>query len=77
MTEQTGWQPISNHPPVGSKVAIVCNDGCSSSLGLVAEYGILDGEDGLELTVQFLQGAIWSRLPDDYPLRFMERHDDY
>jgi len=43
----------------------------------LAEYGILDGEDGLELTGQFLQGAIWSRLPDDYPLRFMERHDDY
>lgn len=77
MTEQTDWQPISNRPPVGSKVAIVCNDGCSSALGLVAEYGILDGEDGLELTEQFLQGAIWSRLPDDYPLHFMERHDDY
>lgn len=75
MSEQ--WQPMNTTPPLGSKVAIVCNDGCSTSLGLVTDEGILDGEDGIPLCKEYLEGAIWCRIPDDYPLYFMERHDDY
>lgn len=31
----------------------------------------------MPLGVTFLQGAIWMALPDNYPIAFMEAHDDY
>lgn len=64
-------------PPAGAKIAIVCNDGCSSSLALVTDDGVLDGEDGFDLSGSFCEGAIWTMLPTNYPLCFMEYHDDY
>lgn len=69
----TVW--VTDPPSVGWKVVIVCNDGCSSSLALMTDEGPLDGEDGMSLTDEFLAGAIWTRLPDNYPLYFMELTD--
>jgi hypothetical protein len=63
-------------PELGRKVAIICNDGCSSGLALMTAEGPLDGEDGHTLWPLFLEGAQWVYLPDDYPLAFMEAHTD-
>lgn len=71
------WKQMDHERPTEGKVIIVCNDGCSSSLALVTDEGLLDGEDGLPLTDIFIKGSLWTLLPDDYPLFFMERHDDY
>lgn len=72
------WKKYNDEKPeVGKKVVIVCNDGCSSSPCLVSDDGILDGEDGNEHYASFLNGSIWAYLPDEYPISFMERHDDY
>tara|TARA_R100000093_G_scaffold41509_2_gene21665 strand:+ start:777 stop:1241 length:465 start_codon:yes stop_codon:yes gene_type:complete len=62
-------------PESGQKIAIVCDDGCSSSLALMADGEPLDGEDGEPLGEMFLRGAIWTALPDAYPLGFMEVTD--
>jgi len=68
------WQPIET---AKGKIVIVCNDGCSTCLALVTDDGILDGEDGMVLPESFLRGAIWTALPEDYPIAFMEVYDDY
>lgn len=68
-------------PPAGSKVLILCNDGCSSKPALVAEEEgrdgvvVLDGEDGMDLTDMFLDGSLWAPLPDDYRFMFMNEDD--
>ena len=62
-------------PEAGQKIVIVCDDGCSSSLALMADDEPLDGEDGEPLGEIFLRGAIWAALPDDYLLGFMEVTD--
>lgn len=68
------WTPWDETPPQpGEKVVIVCDDGCSSSLALMTDEGPLDGEDAFLLGGIFLQGALWTALPESYPLRFMER----
>lgn len=72
------WRDFHKDPPqAGTKVAIVCDDGCSTGLAYITDEGALDGEDGMPLGVTFLQGAIWMALPDNYPIAFMEAHDDY
>ena len=72
------WRDFHKDPPEsGMKVAIVCDDGCSIGLAYITDEGALDGEWGDPLGVTFLQGAIWMALPDNYPIAFMEAHDDY
>lgn len=72
------WRDFHKDPPApGTKVAIVCDDGCSSGLAYITDEGALDAEDGHPLGVTYLQGAIWMALPDNYPMAFMEAHDDY
>lgn len=44
---------------------------------LITGEGALDGEDGIPMSAMFLREAIWMQLPDNYPLYFMELHDDY
>jgi Lar family restriction alleviation protein len=74
----TEWRNFHKDPPQsGAKVVIVCDDGCSTGLALITDDGALDGEDGMPLGVMFLQGAIWTKLPDSFPLAFMEALDDY
>ena len=68
------WDTVKPEP--GTKVIIVCNDGCSSAPALVLEkVGPLHAEDGFELDDSFTKGAIWAALPYDYPIRFMEMTD--
>jgi hypothetical protein len=81
MTEH--WKKWDDEKPeVGAKVVIVCEDGCSSSMGLAHltgcgdEVSILDGEDGQPLGKAFLKGALWASLPAHFPLYFMEIHPD-
>ncbi len=70
----TSWEDCPPQP--GQKVVIVCDDGCSSSLALMADDGPIDGECGEPFHGgNFLNRAIWFPLPDDYPLRFMEITD--
>lgn len=70
------WRPVTEI--MAGKVCIIANDGCSSSLALVTDDGeIVDGEDAYPLTADFLSGAQFITLPDNYPLAFMERTDDY
>ena len=72
-----GWTNWSEAPPeAGQKIVIVCNDGCSSSLALMSDDGPLDGECGEVLPMFFTDGAIWTALPETYPLGFMEEIDD-
>ena len=72
------WHKWSAEKPrEGWNVVIVCDDGCSSSLAFMSEYGPLDGECGELLSDNFLRGACWARLPDSYTLAFMESLDDY
>lgn len=75
----SAWASWQNNPPQpGQKVVIVCDDGCSSSLALMTEDGPLDGECGEPFFGDsYLSGAIWTAIPDDYPLSFMEAVDDY
>lgn len=76
--QAVAWQQYNVvKPEPGQKIVLVCDDGCSSSLALMTEEGPLDGEDAFELGETFLRGAIWMLLPDDYPIAFMEIHDDY
>ena len=66
------WRDFHKDPPkIGTKIAIVCDDGCSTGLAYITDEGALDGEDGVPLGAMFLQGAIWTPLPDDFPLAFM------
>lgn len=74
------WSKIDQHPAPGSKIVIVCDDGCSAFTGLVCdpilndELVIYHGEDGIALDLTFLgSNAIWAYIPSDYPLHFMEQ----
>ena len=68
----------ADRPEPGTKFVAVCNDGCSSGLALMTDDGPLNGEDGCNYEdCGFFRGAIWMPLPDDYPLAFMEYHDDH
>lgn len=67
------WHVCS--PIAGQKIVIVCDDGCSSSLAMMGDDGPIDGEDAFPLGDDFLRGAIWAPLPDDYQLAFMEATD--
>lgn len=69
------WE--DERPKIGSTIVIVCDDGCSSSLALMTEDGPIDAEDADTYYHSYLNGAIWTELPDNYGLAFMERHDDY
>lgn len=78
----SSWQSWDTNPPeAGQKVAILCDDGCSMSAALVVADGkevtALEAEDGWDLGPSgYLMGAMWTTLPDDYPLRFMEADYD-
>lgn len=68
-----GWYFYEAQKPLkGSKIIIACNDGCSSSLAYVAEAGILDGECGEPLHGGFMDGSVWTYLPDDFEIAFMQ-----
>jgi len=70
------WASWEIDPPQpGQKVVIVCDDGCSSSLAMMSDDGPLDGEDAFPLGDDFLRGAIWMPLPENYPLGLMEQTD--
>jgi hypothetical protein len=76
--ERTRLEWRHDYENARGKIVIVCDDGCSSSLALATDDGlILEGEDGYPLPVTYLQGSMWMPLPDDYPLGFMEVSDDY
>lgn len=64
----------TDKPEAGMKILIACNDGCSSAVAYVTDEGILHGEDMWELDESFMSGSLWTQLPDDYPIAFME-HD--
>ena len=71
------WQDYgASPPPVGTKVVIVCDDGCSTALALMTDDGPLDGECAEQFYGPFLDGAIWMPLPEDYPLGFMQTTED-
>ena len=86
MTENIVWRDWKTEPPApGLKVVVLCDDGCSSCIGLSSEVmeggkpvrmGLLDGEEGEYVPRLFLRDALWARIPDDYPVSFMEAADD-
>lgn len=74
------WNKMDeNEPSPGLKIVIAYDDGCSSSLAYVTGDGILYAEDGFNLcdpaVKHHLKGCIWTPLPDDYPIAFMEQFD--
>lgn len=60
-------------PESGAKIVIACDDGCSSSLAMSTDSGILDAEDGEEIGSYYFNRSIWAYLPDDYAIAFTER----
>ena len=72
------WKSWNKSPPEpGMKVAIACNDMCSSALAFIDENGLpLHAEDGFELQGSFVSGAKWIELPQEFPLSFMETTED-
>lgn len=66
-------------PESGMKILIACDDGCSCSIAFVVDGDdeggilILDAEDAYELDERYMRGALWTQLPADYLIAFMER----
>lgn len=71
------WHKWSDSKPEpGMKVVIVCSDYCGSAPALIGNNGMpLHAEDGFELDESFVAGSIWCKLPDDWPLAFMNITD--
>jgi len=78
------WQAWDTKKPLsGTKVALLCDDGCSISTALIVDaddkgnIDVLDGEDAMSMleVKGYLKGALWTPLPLDYPLAFMEADD--
>lgn len=75
MSDWNSWD--INPPSPGMKVIILCNDGCSSSMALIDDRGrALDAEDAMTLSDTFLEGSVWTTIPDSYTLAFMEITED-
>ena len=81
VTPNTYWHAWHQRKPeVGAKIVILCDDGCTVRPALVVSANnpegidVLDGEDGMPLSdvPRFLEGAMWCRLPHDYPLAMMD-----
>ncbi len=73
------WDEVKPKP--GDKVIFACDDGCCTFAALITEADengkicVLDAEDATDLnevTSSTLEGSIWTCLPDDYPISFME-----
>lgn len=80
MSEWKSWN--INPPEPGMHIVLLADDGCSTATALAIDQDgkgtphALDGEDGFDLTVSgFTDGALWTEIPDDYPLAFLERDD--
>lgn len=68
-------------PQSGDKVVFIYDDGSSSSVAMAVDgqdggVSILDAEDAVEMDEKWLRGAIWAKLPDDYPIAFTETTAD-
>ena len=78
------WRSWSADPPeAGTKIVLVADDGMSAALALVVlndenspGVSALDAEDGQEFWEGYYRGALWTPLPEDYPLSFMEAIPD-
>lgn len=77
----SGWIKWEDRKPkAGSKVVVLCDDGCSAGLFFVADEGngaisMLNAEDGydtLEGYPAYFNGAIWAEVPEDTVIAFME-----
>lgn len=67
----------NERPQPGDKIVIVCDDGCTSAIAYVTRNGeILEAEDADILGDPFTAGSIWFKLPEDYPIAFMQWYDD-
>lgn len=71
------WKLWSEQKPEpGMKIVVACNDGCSSALAYVTKDGTLHAEDGYDLGSSFMSGSLWTEIPSDYPIAFMEITED-
>lgn len=70
----TEWDEIQ--PKAGTKVAIAYDDGCSVAAAFMGDAGPLDAECGDPLSPEFTKGSIWTVLPDDHIIHFMEVTSD-
>lgn len=76
------WSKWSEKTPeVGDKFVMASNDGCSTLMGVAldgsgkGDVAFFDAECGDEISSSFKADVIWCRLPDDYPIRFMNLDD--
>ena len=65
-------------PSPGTRFAVMWADGSGGYAYLMSDGNeILGAEDGMSEEVsRFKSDDLWSALPDDYALWFMEQHDD-
>lgn len=57
-------------PGPGRKFIVAHDDGCSSGIYVMLDDGPHNAEDGENYGMD--NGALWTLLPDNYPVRFME-----
>lgn len=74
MFEWKEW--AKEQPENGTKIVVLCDDGCSCSICYYIDGQLLDAEDGYDLSTLFIRGSLWAPIPQDYPIRFMEVTED-
>lgn len=62
----------SEKPELGRKFVTLSNDGCTAYILYSGEDGYLCAEDAYISSGHGFEGSLWSYIPDDYPIRFME-----
>lgn len=73
------WYSFATNPPKpGDHIVILCDDGCSSAIAFVIDregsdkIAVLGAEDAWEYDSHFLDGAVWTHIPNDYRIAALE-----